>query len=222
MLYEGLFRRDWNPTVVSFNYGQRHVKELDAAATICNMLGLQHYVVDLEDYGWILSKGSSTLVNSNEPIPEGRYDGDNMKATVVPNRNMTMLSLATGICIALDGHFVATAVHAGDHAIYPDCRPDFIGSFAETARIANAGFLADDFNIDAPFIYKTKTDIAELAGTLGVPIGKTWSCYVGGENHCGRCGTCVERLEAINNAGVAHLDDTVYEDTSYWMEVLAK
>ena len=222
MLYDGLFNLGWRPTVVSFNYGQRHVKEVDAAHDICKLLGLTHHEVDLADYGKMLSHSNSALVDPDAKVPEGRYDGENMKSTVVPNRNMTMLSLATGICIAEKGSFVATAVHAGDHAIYPDCRPDFIGAFAQTVRLANEGFLAEDFGILAPFVYKTKTDIARLAAELGVPFHKTWSCYVGKDVHCGRCGTCVERLEAIHDAGAASLDETVYKDRDYWKEALGR
>jgi 7-cyano-7-deazaguanine synthase len=154
------------------------------------------------------------------PVPEGSYDDENMKSTVVPNRNMIMLSMAAGLCIAIDGSFVATGVHAGDHAIYPDCRPEFLALCEKTIKKANAGFISMDFVIHAPFIDKTKTDIAILAGALDVPINRTWSCYNGGMFHCGRCGTCVERLEALDAAGVE--DDTIYLDNNFWKDAIKK
>jgi 7-cyano-7-deazaguanine synthase len=214
MLYDGIRNHDWDPLVLSFNYGQRHNRELEAAATICNVLGVKYEEVDVEDYGWLLSIGKSSLVNDNVAVPEGRYDDESMKGTVVPNRNMVMLSMAVGACIAIEGQFVATAVHAGDHAIYPDCRPDFLGKFQAAVMSANEGFIHPNFFVEAPFIYKTKTDIARLAGELNVPIGLTWSCYKGEDYHCGRCGTCVERLEALHEASVE--DDTIYLDIDYW------
>lgn len=214
MLYKLVFQDNKRPVVLSFDYGQRHVRELDSASQICNLLGLEHEVIGLNDFGNIISMGVSSLVNKHKPIPEGRYDDESMKSTVVPNRNMVMLSIATGVCIALKGKYIATAVHAGDHAIYPDCRPSFLIALEQTLKLANTGFIDMDFHIEAPFLNKTKTDIAVLAQILDVPIEKTWSCYKGGQYHCGRCGTCVERLEAIHEAGIEDL--TPYTDAEFW------
>ena len=152
-----------------------------------------------------------------------------MKATVVPNRNMIMLSIAGGVAVADKANRIAIGVHAGDHFIYPDCRPEFI-KFANAALFAgNVGF----GNLDAdaiftPYIIGSKDDIALRALELEVPLHETWSCYKGGSKHCGRCGTCVERLEAINNAlvtyrrkhGTRRVDYTEYEDEAYWRQAL--
>lgn len=151
-------------------------------------------------------------------MPEGSYDAESMKATVVPNRNMIMLALAAGFAVAENAQFIATAVHAGDHAIYPDCRPDFIGKLEAAIKSGNEGFIDPNFEIRTPYLYKTKTEIAKRAGELDVPIDLTWSCYKGGAYHCGRCGTCVERLEAISQAGVE--DKTIYMDSEFWKEAV--
>jgi 7-cyano-7-deazaguanine synthase len=216
MLYDMLLNRNCDPTVVSFDYGQRHARELDSANYVSNLLGLEHITIDVVDFGAAISQNApgAVLVKSDSVIPQGHYAAENMKATVVPNRNMVMLSMAVGVCIATEGQFVATAIHSGDHEIYPDCRPDFIGALSATVKLANEGFLHPNFHFDAPFIYKTKSDIAQLAFELDVPIDRTWSCYVGGDLHCGRCGTCVERLEAIASTG--HDDPTTYDDSNFW------
>jgi 7-cyano-7-deazaguanine synthase len=204
---------------LSFDYGQRHKKELDAAATVSRMLNVTHNVVKLNDWADILKSSGSSLTNPVIEVPEGHYAEDNMKQTVVPNRNMVMLSIATSTAIASGyDEFVATAVHAGDHEIYPDCRPDFLGSLEHAIRVGNEDFLPDHFKIFAPYIYETKADIASDAEMHGVPIDKTWSCYKGGMFHCGKCGTCVERLEAIDEACVE--DDTIYEDYLFWKTVI--
>lgn len=217
MLYD-LIHKGEEVKVLSFDYGQRHKTELTRAQLICHSLNVEHHIVDMQNYGWLISGGTSSLVNEDVEVPEGRYDGDNMKATVVPNRNMIMLSIAAGYCIAAEAQFVATAIHSGDHAIYPDCRPDFINLLERTVKTANAGFIDPNFTFKTPYINITKTDIALIAKELQVPIEETWSCYKGGMFHCGRCGTCVERLEALHDAHVN--DQTVYMDGNYWREAL--
>jgi 7-cyano-7-deazaguanine synthase len=223
MLYKYCYELGRQPLVLSFDYGQRHgIPELNAAGVHANLLGLRHVVIDMETIAYALRSSKSALTNRNIDVPEGRYDADSMKSTIVPNRNMIMLSQAVGVCISVGGCYVSTAVHAGDHAIYPDCRPEFIDRLNEAVNAGNEGQLGLDFDgvvqhwlgIEAPFINMTKTDIASLAGELNVPIEKTWSCYKGGKVHCGRCGTCVERLEAIHDAGIE--DPTTYEDTEFW------
>ena len=141
--------------------------------------------------------------------PDGHYTDDSMKATVVPNRNAILLSIATGLAVATGADTVATAVHAGDHPIYPDCRPAFITAFEHLAQVANEGFVAEGFKVTAPYLNFSKADIVARGAALGVPFDETWSCYRGGELHCGRCGTCVERIEAFELADVA--DPTPYE-----------
>jgi 7-cyano-7-deazaguanine synthase len=185
---------------LSFHYGQRHAKELESAARCADRLGAAHHVVDLRSVGALLS--GSALTDPGVDVPEGHYTHESMAATVVPNRNAIMLSVAVGVAVAHGAEAVATAVHAGDHAIYPDCRPAFIDAIQHEARIANEGFIAEGFQVLAPFLHLAKDEIVRRGAALGVPFEETWSCYVGEELHCGRCGTCVERREAFELAGV--------------------
>jgi 7-cyano-7-deazaguanine synthase len=153
-------------------------------------------------------------------VPDGHYAEDTMKATVVPNRNMMMLSIAGAVAIAEEAEFVATGTHAGDHFIYPDCRPEFIAAASAALLVGNTGFSSPGFRgIVAPFIHSTKADICATGDVLGVPWDATWSCYKGGAIHCGRCGTCVERAEAFDLAGVD--DPTEYEDATFWRQAVA-
>lgn len=218
---------------VSFNYGQRHKKELDYAKATCEKLFIKHTVIDLWASGLTeaLSVSKSSLVSDTD-VPEGHYAEDNMKATVVPNRNMIMLSIAGGMAVAEGAHGVVTGVHAGDHFIYPDCRPEFIQAASRALSIGNEGFgHLGTPAIIAPYMNYSKAHIALTAFRLGVPLDETWSCYKGGEIHCGKCGTCVERLEAIDEAQrmikvddlkhVYCIDPTEYEDTQFWKQVVA-
>lgn len=191
---------------LSFDYGQRHAKEIEFAARCARRLGADHHVVDLRSIGALLS--GSALTDRTVEVPEGHYTDASMAATVVPNRNAIMLSVAIGVAVARGASAVATAVHAGDHPIYPDCRPAFIDAIEHEARIANEGFVADGFRVLAPFMHIAKDEIVRRGAALGVPFDETWSCYVGGAEHCGRCGTCVERREAFDLAGVT--DTTSY------------
>lgn len=190
---------------LSFDYGQRHAKEIEFAARCADRLGADHHVVDLRSIGVLLS--GSALTDRFVEVPEGHYTDASMAATVVPNRNAIMLSVAVGVAVARGASGVATAVHAGDHPIYPDCRPAFIDAIEREARIANEGFIAEDFRVLAPFMQLAKHDIVRRGVALGVPFDETWSCYVGADEHCGRCGTCVERREAFELAGVADPTD---------------
>jgi 7-cyano-7-deazaguanine synthase len=185
---------------LSFHYGQRHAKELDRAARCADRLEAEHHVVDLRPVGALLT--GSALTDSAVAVPEGHYTDVSMAATVVPNRNAIMLSVAVGVAVARRAGAVATAVHAGDHAIYPDCRPAFIDAIEHEARVANEGFIADGFRVLAPFLQLSKSEIVRRGAALGVPFDETWSCYLGEDLHCGRCGTCVERREAFELAGV--------------------
>lgn len=191
---------------LSANYGQRHTVELDAAARIAARYGVRHHVVDLTSYG-ALATSSLTF---DGPIPHGLYDEENMASTVVPGRNAVFAMVATGLAESLGGGDVILAVHAGDHAVYADCRPDFLASAASTARLATDG----NVTIDAPFVHMSKTDIVKLGATHHAPLGETWSCYEGGRQHCGRCGTCTERKLAFHEAGVS--DPTAYADVTLY------
>lgn len=187
---------------VSFDYGQRHRKELEYAALTADKLGAPHTIVPMT---WLapMIAGSSSLVTPEVDVPDGHYAEDTMRATVVPNRNAIMLNLAAAIAIAEGYQSIATGVHAGDHFVYPDCRPEFIDSQQHTIALANAGFLPDNWHgIDAPFLFIGKHDIAQLGDEAGVPWEDTWSCYKGGDIHCGACGTCFERREAFTLAGI--------------------
>lgn len=187
------------------DYGQRHIKELESAQAIAEHYQVPLYELSLREFGRSVE---SALTSAGIEVPEGHYAAENMAITVVPNRNAVLLSCAAGIAASKGLGRVLTAVHAGDHAIYPDCREDFINA------IDKATHLACGVRIEAPFVRLDKSDIARLAGQMGVPLEATWSCYKGGAQHCGRCGTCVERIEAIDAAGLVDL--TGYADAEFW------
>lgn len=207
---------DSNPLLLSFDYGQRHLKELECASLTASILGLDHRIINLRSLKQLLQ--GSALTDDSVPVPEGHYAEETMKATVVPNRNAIMLNIAIGAAVACAADGVVTGVHAGDHAVYPDCRPKFIDKLNELALVANEGFINPHFRVLAPFINIDKAEIARIGARLGVQWRDTWSCYKGGAIHCGRCSTCVERLEAFAEAGVE--DNTPYEDEHYWRTVI--
>lgn len=182
--------------VVSFDYGQRHSKELDSARYFADLHNARHDIITLP-IGDVL--GGSALTDNRVAVPHGHYAEESMRATVVPNRNAIMLSIAWGIAVARSADYVATAVHAGDHHIYPDCRPAFIDSLNTALRIATEGHRKDRLNILAPYMNVDKTAIAKDGLWLGVPYENTWTCYEGGLFHCGNCGACVERREALGS-----------------------
>lgn len=200
----------WRPTLLSVDYGQRHVREIACAAEAAAALGARHHVVDLTSLTSLLT--GSALTDRSVDVPEGHYEAPTMRSTVVPNRNAMLLDVATAVAVAEGAQAVATGVHAGDHAVYPDCRPEFVLAYERMARIANEGFAVEGFAVLAPFVDATKADIASLGDQLGVPWAHTWSCYQGGAVHCGRCGTCVERREAFALADVH--DPTDYADAA--------
>jgi 7-cyano-7-deazaguanine synthase len=218
MLY-WLVDHGYRPHVLSFEYGQRHVKELAFAAGAAERFALDWTSINITDYGQAIHDSASSIVNPDVDVPEGHYAAETMKLTVVPNRNMVMNSIAVGVCVSQGGHYVAAAPHNGDAAIYPDCRPDFWYTLTKAVLTANVGFISDDWHFELPFLYRSKTDIALIAKRLKVPVHLTWSCYAGRDIHCGRCGTCVERLEALHAAGVD--DKTPYEDSTYWRRAIA-
>lgn len=201
--------------LISFDYGQRHKKELDYAAKAAKALDVPHDIIDIAKVGALLS-GSALTDSDNVEVPDGHYAEETMKATVVPNRNAIMLTIAYGIASSREADAVAAAVHGGDHFIYPDCRPSFISSFQTMQDAALDGF--SQIKLYTPFLNGSKADIATAGAELKVPFDDTWSCYKGGDTHCGRCGTCVERREAFDLAGV--IDPTEYADPDFWIEAV--
>lgn len=187
---------------ISINYGQRHVKELDCAEKTAHRLGISHLILPLQALAAALPGSSQT--DGSVAVPEGHYEQESMKLTVVPNRNMILLAIAAGHGIAHKYNQLSYAAHAGDHAIYPDCRPEFYQALGATLALADW----NPINLCAPFGKMTKADIVQLGVSLKVNFADTWSCYVGGQHHCGRCGTCVERREAFHLAGID--DPTLY------------
>jgi 7-cyano-7-deazaguanine synthase len=198
--------------LLSFDYGQRHKKELGFAAACAVRLGVWHEIIDIGGIGRHLT--GSALTDDVE-VPDGHYAEETMKSTVVPNRNAIMLAIAFGVAAARKVDAVAVAVHGGDHFIYPDCRPGFINSFEAMQRQALDGYA--DVSLVAPYVNVSKADIVTDGFRHGTPFAETWSCYKGGARHCGRCGTCVERREAFAVAGV--VDPTEYEDADFWRSV---
>lgn len=201
MLYEF---RDRVAVALSFHYGSNHNdKELAFARLHCERLGIKHIVISLDFIGKMFH---SSLLEGADKIPEGNYDDENMRSTVVPFRNGIMLSVATGLAESEGLRYVMMANHAGDHAIYPDCRPGFVKAMSEA--IQNGTY--EGIEIDAPYTGLTKADIARRGKNLGINYEETWSCYKGGEHHCGKCGTCQERKEAFREAGID--DKTIYDN----------
>lgn len=198
--------------LLTFDYGQRHKKELGFAAEAARTLGVSHEVIDISAVGARLS--GSALTDTAE-VPDGHYAEETMRITVVPNRNAIMMTIAFGLAVGAGLDAVALAMHGGDHFIYPDCRPGFIDAF----RTMQERALEEMWRIalEAPFLHIDKAGIVTEGHRLDVPFARTWSCYKGGAEHCGRCGTCVERREAFH---VARVDDpTDYADRDYWRSV---
>ncbi len=191
---------------LSVDYGQRHRVELDRARELAGRLGVEHRVADLTGITALLA--GSSLTSGDVDVPLGHYTDESMKATVVPNRNMILLAVTAAWAISRKAEHVAYAAHGGDHAIYPDCRPEFADTMAQAIAMADWHRVT----LLRPFVAMTKADIVRRGAELGVPLERTWSCYQGRERHCGACGTCVERREAFTLAGVP--DPTEYEPPS--------
>lgn len=185
--------------LLAFDYGQRHRKELAFAERSARRLKAAFDLIDLSNIGKFL-KGSA--LTDDIAVPDGHYAAPTMAITVVPNRNAIMLDIAVAVAVTAGCDAVAFGAHGGDHVIYPDCRPAFVDAFAASAQLGNEGFLADGFRVLAPFLRLGKADIVRLGASGGVPFERTWSCYAGGARHCGTCGTCTERREAFQLAGI--------------------
>lgn len=189
---------------VSFDYGSNHnQKEIDFAAYHCKQLQIEHLIIPL---AFMKQYFKSSLLEGADAIPEGHYEDENMRSTVVPFRNGIMLAIAAGLAESHHLKRIFIANHNGDHAIYPDCR----GSFVDAMNKAVQEGTYDKLQVVAPYTQLTKADIARVGKKLNIDYSKTWSCYKGNDLHCGKCGTCVERKEALAEAQIE--DHTQYED----------
>ena len=199
---------------VSIRYGQRHGKEMSRARRTCDRLEIPWYYIDLGILRHRLS--ASCLTDMATPVPEGHYSEESMKATVVPNRNMILLAIAAGVAITHGAGTIVYGAHAGDHAVYPDCRPGFVAATAAALALCDYRPVA----LWAPFLRMTKAQIVAEGIRLQVPFDETWTCYRGEDKACGRCGTCVERLEAFDIAGAT--DPLEYSDREFYKTVTSK
>lgn len=212
LLYH-LMQEGWGVHALRVKYGQKHSQELDAALKIAQAAGVA--LTSAEVDAALFAEAKSSQVGSKDAVPEGHYTSPTMKLTIVPNRNMLLISMAGAIAASVlsqhptDDVVVAYAAHAGDHPIYPDCRPEFIESCAETlirgteiTLETNEGNAGNSVGLYAPFQDMTKADIVTLGVKLSVPFHLTYSCYNGGDIHCGKCSTCFERREAFQLAKV--------------------
>ena len=191
---------------VSFDYGAKHNhREIPFAREHAAALGVRHEIIALD---FVARLFASDLLKSGGAIPDGHYEEKVMKQTVVPFRNAIMLSIACGFAESAGAEGLVIAAHGGDHAIYPDCREEFMRAMADAMRLGTYAGV----KLLRPFIAMTKGQIAAEGARLRVDYARTWSCYKGGEIHCGRCGTCVERIEAFVLAGLP--DPTIYESDS--------
>ncbi len=203
LLYDLLSINYW-VHCITFNYGQRHKREIEAAQKTTTLLRLQHTIFDISQLGGL--KGS--LTDQSISVPHGYYKEESMKATVVPNRNQIFLSIASAFAYSEKATFIAIATHAGDHAIYPDCRDDYLGRLQEVTNLGNLWF--EPIKIYRPFQYFDKSKILAEGLKLRVPYENTWTCYEGREKACGLCGACTERKEAFENNRV--IDPIPYEE----------
>lgn len=201
MLYE---YKDDIALALSFDYGSNHnARELAFARLHCERLGIPHIIIPLD---FIHQYFRSSLLEGADAIPEGNYDDNNMRSTVVPFRNGIMLAIAAGMAETRGLSRIMMANHAGDHAIYPDCRQSFVDAMNQAITAGTY----EGITLFTPYTNLTKADIARHGKALGIDYSETWSCYKGGEKHCGKCGTCTERREALREAGI--VDTTEYAD----------
>jgi 7-cyano-7-deazaguanine synthase len=191
---------------LSIDYGQRHRIELQYAARFAEAVGVRNEVADLRGVTRLL--GGSSLTDPSIAVPLGHYEAETMKQTIVPNRNMLLLATATAFAVSEKAQYVAYAAHSGDHAVYPDCRPEFAEAMAKAISLCDW----HTPELIRPFVNKTKAQVASEGASLGVRFDLTWSCYEGGEKHCGACGTCVERREAFLIAKIE--DPTEYAESA--------
>jgi 7-cyano-7-deazaguanine synthase len=201
LLYD-IISKGYDVFPLSFDYNQRHKKEIEYAKLTCEKLGLEHKIIDIS---FLNDIAPSTLTRNDWKVPEGHYADENMKQTVVPNRNAIMLMIATSYAIGIKATDLFCGVHAGDHTIYPDCRPEFIKAIQNVAQLCDW----NKVNIHAPYLVIDKKNIVEIGKKLKVDYSLTWTCYSGKDLACGKCGSCTERLEAFNKAKM--IDPLEYE-----------
>jgi len=215
-LLHHLVHNDNYVEALSFNYGQKHSKELGCAKRQCYDLGVSHTIIDLP---FVNELFKSDLLESGDDLPHGHYEQDNMKQTVVPNRNMIMSAIAVGYASSIKADFVALGVHSGDHAIYPDCRKEFVEAFASAVKLADWEVI----QIVAPFIYMDKKAILEIGLPLGVDYSQTWTCYEGKEKP-EKTGATVERAEAFLSLGIKDplFSDNEWDEMKTYLSDLAK
>ncbi len=207
LLYESI-NKGFNPHVLTFNYGQRHIKEIESAKTICEHLGIPHKVVDISDINALMKGSALTDTDVDVPeVPETVEHFDTLTTTIVPNRNAVFLSIAIAYAVSIGAQHVYFGAHHSDRGVYPDCRKEFIDAFQTSERLATDN---PDLIIEAPFVDLDKSDIVAWGSKLGVPFELTWTCYNGGERHCGKCSSCRERQRAFREAGVS--DPTEYQE----------
>lgn len=190
LLYD-VISQGFKVEAISFDYGQKHKKELDYAKNTCKALNISHKILDIS----ALNEVAPSVLTRNVEVPEGHYEDESMKLTVVPNRNMVMISLAVAYAIGIEATKVFYGAHGGDRAIYPDCRKEFVEALKKAIKLCDWSKV----ELIAPYLDITKRQIVKIGRRLGVDYGNTWSCYNGEETHCGKCGTCVERFEALKN-----------------------
>nr|WP_299239918.1 7-cyano-7-deazaguanine synthase QueC [uncultured Halomonas sp.] len=196
---------------LSFHYGQRHARELTIAAEVCRALGIAHQVIDIRAMHALID--NSALTDASRPLPGGDYDQASMAATVVPNRNMILLSLAIAQAVNIGARVCFYGAHGGDHVLYPDCRPEFVERMNDVAAIANF----EAVRIEAPYLHADKAEILADGLSMGLDYTQTWTCYQGNELACGECGSCRERLAAFEKNGV---DDPIrYVETAGAIDV---
>ena len=201
LLYD-LISQGYEVYAVTFDYNQKHKKEIRCAERTCKKLQIPHKIVDISVMNDL---ASSCLTRDQWEVPEGSYAEDSMKQTVVPNRNMVFMSLAASYAIGIGANYLFYAAHSGDHTIYPDCRPVFVSAMGTAFRLCDW----NDVILQAPYLYLTKADIVKRGISLGVDYSMTWTCYKGGELSCGKCGSCNERLAAFREARA--VDPVEYE-----------
>ncbi|MCX8514557.1 MAG: 7-cyano-7-deazaguanine synthase QueC [Pseudomonadota bacterium] len=195
---------------LTFDYGQKHIKEINSAKIIAEKLNAEHRLIELSLLKPILKGSNSSLTNAAVAVPHGAYTKENMASTVVPNRNAMMLTLAWTIACVEEADVLAYGAHAGDHYIYPDTRPDFFTAINNALRLGTEDLNAKNLNLIAPFINKTKSEIVTIGANLNVPFALTWTCYEGGDIHCGLCGACHGRKDAFFQANIK--DPTIYRN----------
>ncbi|GAA3893944.1 7-cyano-7-deazaguanine synthase QueC [Halomonas cibimaris] len=190
---------------LSFDYGQRHVRELDTARRVCEALDIPHQVVDIRAIHGLID--NSALTDASRAVPGGDYAEDNLAATAVPNRNMMLLSLAIAKAVNIGADRVDYGAHGGDHVLYPDCRPEFVEAMRHAAGLANL----EPVDVHAPYLHRSKAEILADGLAMGLDYADTWTCYQGETLACGECASCRERLDAFAANGVS--DPLAYAQT---------